>query len=84
MSLKDINIVTRYTTYLLNTELSLTDIHIKRTKVIKSHSNKTLVFVEPECANQRIKEFKNKHFLKNMLPRSFTSLPIYIHIALRK
>ena len=67
MPIRDNNTVTRYTTYLLNTELSLIDIHIKKTKVITSHTNKKIVFVELECANQKSKVLKNKHLLKNKL-----------------
>ena len=84
MPIRDTHYVTQYATYLLNTELTLTDIHIKKTKLVKRYNNKTLVFVELECAEQKVKVLKNKHLLKNMILRSLTSHPIYIHSVISR
>ena len=70
MPIRDTHSVTQYTTYILNTELTLTDIHIKRTKIVN---------VELECAEQKVKVLNKKHLLKNMILRSRTSHPICIH-----
>ena len=67
MPISGIHSMTQYTTYLLNTELTLTDIRIERTKIVKRYNNKTLIFIELECAEKKVKVLKNKDLLKNMI-----------------
>ena len=78
---EDQDAVTRYATYLFNSQLSLNEIEVMRTKTVMSKSGNKLVFAELKNSDQRTQALRHKHLLRHIKLRTQTAKPIYIYPA---
>ena len=73
--------IANHTRFILNNELSLSNIELVKTKVVKTKRGKDLDFVELKSTEQHSTVLKNKHLLRNAIRAGPNTPPLYIHPA---